>query len=160
MNGEHAPDVRNRMVVAAVALVGVFISTYLLLYKLGAFGTLLCGTGGCEVVQSSPWAYFLGVPVAGWGFAGYLAILAVALAGVQPRFAPARWVSIALLGLTGVALAFSIYLSILEEFVIHAWCQWCIASAVLSVLAFAFSVPEVRRLARVSGSQVGSAGRP
>lgn len=139
-------DVRNRMVVATVALIGVFIATYLLLYKLGAFGSVLCGTGGCETVQNSPWAYFLGVPVAAWGLLGYLAILGAALAGTRPGIVHQRWVSLALLALTTLALLFSVYLSILEEFVIHAWCQWCIASAVLSVLAFAFSLPEIRRL--------------
>lgn len=146
MSAGPVSDLRNRMVVAVVALTGVFISLYLLLYKLGAFGTILCGTGGCETVQNSPWAYFLGVPVAAWGLLGYLAILGVAMAGIQPPFASSRWVSIALLALTGVALLFSIYLSILEEFVINAWCRWCIGSAVLSVLAFGFSVPEGRRI--------------
>lgn len=147
MNPDGPPyvDTRNRMVIAVVALLGIFISTYLLLYNLGAFGTVLCGTGGCETVQNSPWAYFMGIPVAGLGVAGYLAILVVALLGIQPRFAAERWVSVALLALTGTALAFSIYLSILEEFVIHAWCQWCIASAVLAVVAFGMAVPEVRR---------------
>ena len=144
-------DVRNRMVVAVVALIGVFVATYLLLYKLGAFGSILCGTGGCETVQNSPWAYFFGIPVAAWGVLGYLGILAAALAGTRPGLVHSRWVSIALLAFTSLALAFSIYLSILEEFVIHAWCQWCIASAVLSVLAFAFSLPEIRRL-RDTGS--------
>jgi uncharacterized membrane protein len=137
---------RNRQVVAAVALIGVFVATYLLLYKLGAFGALLCGTGGCETVQHSPWAYFLGIPVAAWGLAGYLAILALALMGTHSALADARWISWGLLLLTGIAVAFSAYLSYLEEFVIHAWCQWCIASAVLSVVAFVASMPEVRRL--------------
>jgi uncharacterized membrane protein len=136
----------NRQVVAAVALIGVFVATYLLLYKLGAFGSLLCGTGGCETVQNSPWAYFLGVPVAAWGLAGYLAILVLALLGTRPALADARWISWGLLLFTGMAVAFSVYLSYLEEFVIHAWCQWCIASAVLSVLAFVASIPEVRRV--------------
>lgn len=135
------------MVVALVALTGVFVSTYLLLYKLGAFGTILCGTGGCEVVQNSPWAYFLGIPVAAWGLGGYLTIFAVALAGIQPAHAGRRWVAIALLGLTTIALLFSLYLSALEAFVIGAWCQWCIVSAVLAVLAFGFSVPEGGRVA-------------
>ena len=137
---------RNRQVVAAVALVGVFVAIYLLLYKLGAFGTILCGTGGCETVQNSPWAYFLGIPVAAWGLAGYLVILALALLGTRPALADAPWISWGLLLFTGLAVAFSAYLSYLEEFVIHAWCQWCIASAVLSVLAFLASMPEVRRL--------------
>ena len=137
---------RNRQIVAAVALIGVFIATYLLLYKLGAFGAILCGTGGCETVQNSPWAYFLGIPVAAWGLAGYLAILVLALLGTGDGFGGTRWISWGLLLLTGIAVAFSAYLSYLEEFVIHAWCQWCIASAVLSVAAFAAALPEVRRL--------------
>lgn len=142
----------NRMVVAAVALVGVFVATYLLLYKLGFIGSVLCGTGACETVQSSPWAFFLGVPVAAWGLAGYLAILGVAMAGTDPRFADRPWISAALLGLTGLAVVFSLYLSYLEEFVIHAWCRWCVVSAILSAVGFGFSLPEVGRLRR--------AGRP
>ena len=133
------------MVVAALALVGVFVATYLLLYKIGALGTIACGTGGCETVQNSPWAYFLGIPVAAWGLVGYVAIFATAFLGTRPRFADARWVSIGLLAFTGLAFLFSIYLSVLEEFVIHAWCQWCIVSAVLSTLAFGFALPEARK---------------
>ncbi len=136
----------NRMVVTTLALIGVFIAAYLLMYKLGVFGTLICGDGGCETVQASPWAYFLGVPVAAWGLVGYLAMLVTAFLGTQPRFADQPWVSWGLLALTGLAFAFSIYLSILEEFVIHAWCQWCIASAILSTAAFGFSLPEIGRL--------------
>lgn len=138
--------VKNRMVVAALALTGTFVAAYLLLYKLGVFGTIICGDSGCETVQASPWAYFLGIPVAGWGLAGYLAIFVTAFLGTQPRFAADRRVSIALLGLTGVAFLFSVYLSVLEEFVIGAWCQWCIVSAVIATLAFGFSVPEARKL--------------
>ena len=138
----------NRMVIAVAALIGVLVSVYLLLYKLGAFGTLLCGTGGCATVQNSEWAYFAGVPVAAWGLLGYAAMLVTALFGIQPRFVHARWVSGALLTLTTLAFGFSLYLSYLEEFVIGAWCQWCIVSAIISVLAFVFSLPEIRRIRR------------
>jgi uncharacterized membrane protein len=137
---------RNRQVIAAVALMGVFVAIYLLLYKLGAFGSILCGTGGCETVQNSPWAYFLGIPVAAWGLAGYGAMLLLALLGTRPGLAAAPWIALGLLVITGTALLFSIYLSYLEEFVIHAWCQWCIASAVLSVVAFVAALPEARRI--------------
>lgn len=142
----------NRMVVSALALIGVLISAYLFLYKVGAFGTIACGTGGCETVQNSPWAYFLGIPVAAWGLAGYLAMFVSAFLGTHPRFADRRWVSWALLAVTGVAFLFSIYLSVLEEFVIHAWCQWCIASAVVATLAFGFSLPEIGRLRGSEGT--------
>ena len=142
----------NRRVVAVVALIGAFVATYLLLYKLGFVGSLLCGVeGACEVVQNSKYAYFLGIPVAGWGLLGYLLIVAVAIAGSQPRLALHRWVPGALVALTGAAVVFSAYLSLLEAFVIHAWCRWCIASAILSVLAFLFSLPEIPRLRTRSG---------
>ena len=145
---------RSRMVVAAVALIGVFVATYLLFYNLGLVGTLACGVGGgCETVQASPFAYFLGVPVAAWGLVGYVSILLVALAGSQPRFAEERWVAWGLLLLTGVAFAFSLYLSALEEWVIRAWCRWCIVSAVLSTIAFLFSLPEIGRLRKQSDSE-------
>lgn len=140
----------NRMVVATAALVGAFVAAYLLLYEIGTFGAIACGDAGCETVQNSPWAYFLGVPVAGWGLVGYLATFAVAFVGTQPRFADRRWVSIALIALTGGAFLFSIYLSALEEFVIHAWCQWCIVSAILATLMFGFSLPEIRKIRRVA----------
>ena len=139
----------NRMGIAALALVGVLISTYMLLYKMGVIPTVICGeSGGCAVVQSSRYASFLGIPVAGWGLGGYLVILLVALFGVQPAYLDARWVSLGLLGLTGVAFLFSVYLSVLEEFVIGAWCRWCIASAIVATISFLLAWPELRRLRR------------
>ena len=74
----------NRMTIALLSLVGVFISTYLLLHKLGVVGTLVCGTGSCDTVQASPWAVFLGVPVPAWGVAGYGLLLGVSPAGLRP----------------------------------------------------------------------------
>jgi uncharacterized membrane protein len=137
------------MAVATLALLGLLIATYLLLFKLGALGTIACGKGGgCETVQTSPWAVLLGVPVAAWGVVGYLAIFGVALAGVQPLFAGARWVSWTLLALTGIALAFSLYLTALEAWVIHAWCRWCVASAIVAGLVFGAALPEVSRVRR------------
>lgn len=134
------------MTLAAVALIGVFVAAYLFLYKVGVFGVIVCGDGACEVVQNSPWAYFLGVPVAAWGLVGYIAIFVTAFLGTQPRFVAARWVSWALLALTATAFGFSVYLSLLEEFVIHAWCRWCIGSAIIATVTFGLSLPEIRTL--------------
>lgn len=139
--------VRNRMVVAALALVGIFVATYLLLYKIGVMGTLVCGAdGGCDIVQSSRYAYFLGVPVAGWGVLGYITMFGIAMAGTQPALAGRRWVSGALLGITGGAFLASMYFSAISGLVINAWCQWCLVSASVATLAFLFALPEIRRL--------------
>ena len=60
-----------RMGAALMSLLGLFVSAYLYLYKIGRIGTLACGTGGCETVQQSPWSRFLGVEVSLIGLVGF-----------------------------------------------------------------------------------------
>jgi uncharacterized membrane protein len=142
-----APPV-TRMAIAVVALAGVFLSAYMMLVKLGVIGELACGTGSCDRVQSSPWAVFLGMPVPLWGVAGYALVFALAIVGIQPGMTDDRRVAAGLLATTGIAFAFSMYLTYLEAFVINAWCRWCVASAVLATLFFLFALPELRNLSR------------
>jgi uncharacterized membrane protein len=61
-----------------LAFAGVGVAGYLLWVR-EAGSALVCATGGCETVQSSPYADVLGVPVAFLGLAGYLALLTTAL---------------------------------------------------------------------------------
>lgn len=146
----EAPDSppANRMAIAAFALAGVFLAGYLLLYKLRVLGSIACGTGACERVQSSPWAVFLGIPVPAWGVGGYASILAVALLGIQPSWLHRRVVAWLLAGLATFAFGFSVYLSAIEAFVLRQWCRWCIGSAVIATLIFLFSLPELKVLLR------------
>lgn len=136
----------NRMGVALLALIGVLISAYMSAYKFGLLGTIVCGTGGCETVQNSPWAVFMGVPVPVLGLLGYGALLVLALLGIQPRFFADRRISILLLAGATLGLLFSGYLTYLEAAVIHAWCRWCIVSALLATLIFLLALPELPRL--------------
>jgi uncharacterized membrane protein len=126
----------RRMLTALVALVGLFVALYLAMYKLGMIGTLACGTGGCEAVQLSRWASFLGLPVAVWGVGYYALVLVLALASLQARWADARGLSLAMLIVTGWGLLFSAWLTYLELFVIHAICRWCVVSAILALIVF------------------------
>lgn len=130
----------RRMLLALLALFGLFVSIYLMLYKAGLIGTLACGTGGCETVQLSKWATFLAVPVAAWGVCYYLLILGLALASVQDRWADSRQLLLALVAVTGVGVLFSAWLTYLELAVIHAICRWCVVSAVVAVLLFVLAL--------------------
>jgi uncharacterized membrane protein len=122
------------MAIAVLALVGALVSLYLTFYKLGWVGSLACGPGGgCAVVQSSPYAVFLGVPVPLWGLLGYLALLGLALYGLRPGGLARPAVGWLLLGWAALAAMFTAYLSYLEAFVIRAWCRWCLVSAGLVV---------------------------
>jgi uncharacterized membrane protein len=135
----------TRMAIAVLALVGLMVSTYLSLYKLGYLGVIQCTIGGCEKVQSSRFSYFLGQPVSVWGVGAYVALLVIAVLGLQPRFVRERWVALALFGIAAVGVAFSGYLTFLEAFVIHAWCQWCVISAIIVTLIFLLSIPGLRQ---------------
>lgn len=134
----------SRMGIALLSLIGLLVAGYLSLYKLGYLGVIQCSIGGCEVVQSSQYAYFLGQPVALWGVGAYLVLFGLAMMGLQPRWMGERWLALAIFGFAAVGVVFSAYLTYLEAAVIRAWCQWCVVSAILITLIFFLSLPGLR----------------
>jgi uncharacterized membrane protein len=142
------------MLLALLALIGVFLAAYLTMYKLGYVGQLVCAIGSCERVQTSRWSILLGMPVAAWGVGFYLVVLTVAVAGTQERLADSRTVSSVLLGLTGWGVLFSGYLTYLELFAIHAICEYCVSSAALVTVMFLIALSDARRTA--SPQRVGA----
>jgi uncharacterized membrane protein len=138
------------MIMALIALIGVFVSLYLTLYKLGYIGSLVCGTGSCEYVQLSRWGTFLGLPVAAWGVGYYGALFGLALASTQERFEDSRRLTGALALLTAWGVVFTIWLTYLELFVIHAICRWCVGSGIMTLLLFGLAMWE-RKEARKPG---------
>ena len=137
---------RNRRVLAILALLGFLVSLYMLAYALGFTGPVICGLGDCGAVQNSPYAKVGPIPVAAFGALGYLLLLFLSFLGLQPTSQGSRMVPLGLLGGVFLGVGFSAYLTYLEAFVIHAWCQWCVASAILMALAFLASLPELRRI--------------
>lgn len=152
----------KRMIIAVLALVGVFVSAYLTLYKLGYIGTLSCSIGSCETVQMSRWAKFLGLPVAAWGVGYYVVVLATSVAGTMASYAESRRLSTILVAEAAAGFAFTAYLTSLEAFVIHAYCVYCLGSATIVTLILAASVAdflELRPLDR-AGSRLGGVVQP
>jgi len=134
----------RRMVIAVVALVGLFIATYLWLYKLGVVGQLSCSIGSCETVNTSKWATLAGQPVAFWGVCFYVGMFTVAVLGTFEKFESDRRIGVALAAMSGAGVLFSAWLTYLELAVIHAICMYCVISAILVVLMFALSVADLR----------------
>jgi uncharacterized membrane protein len=142
-----------RMTAALLSLAGLLISAYLYLYKIGRIGMLACGAGECDTVQQSPWSRFAGLDVSLIGLAGYAVLMLVSLTSLQTGFAARRWPVTLLTFLAGLGVAFTIYLTYLELFVIHAICRWCVGSAVIIVGIFLAALFEKRRLARLRTTQ-------
>jgi uncharacterized membrane protein len=132
------------MLVALLALTGLFVALYLTLYKAGLIGQLSCSIGSCETVNTSSWSTFLGLPVAVWGLGFYVLTLGVAILGIQDRWANSRMVSVALVAVSGWGVLFSAWLTYLELFVIDAICMWCVVSAIIVTLIFITSVLDLR----------------
>ena len=141
----------RRMGVALLSLIGIFVATYLYLYKIGRIGSVMCGTGGCETVQLSRWSSFLGVDVALIGIVGYAGLLLLAIASIQPRLAGEKWPAQLLALLSGVGMLFAVYLTWLELFVIHAICRWCVGSAVIITAIFVLALIDARRSSGAPG---------
>ena len=145
----------KRTIVAALALAGIFVALYLLLYKIGKIGNLSCSIGSCETVNTSKWSRFLGLPVAAWGVLFYLDVFAVALIGTLPRFENERVISVVLVAEAAVGVLFSAWLTYLELAVIHAICIWCVTSAVIVTLMLVVSLADLRDF-RVTDGGLGA----
>ncbi len=128
-----------------LALVGLLVATYLWLYKIGVLGELRCGTGSCEYVQTSPYAMLFGVPVAFFGVAGYATLFGLGLVGLQPRFATDRRLEPVVAALATLGFLFTLYLTGIEVFVLHAICRWCVGSAVIMTAIWGLSLAGLRR---------------
>lgn len=116
------------VLVAGIAAVGVLVALYLTVAKLSRGTALFCEAGGgCDVVQASRYATFLGVPTALWGAVLYAAIGGLAAVGLTAQ----RWLWALLLAVA--AVSFSAYLTWISTSEIRAVCGWCLASAVVAV---------------------------
>ena len=146
------------MIVAALALAGIFISLYLTLYKIGVIGELSCSIGSCETVNTSKWSRFLGLPVAAWGLLFYLDVFAVALVGTMRRFEFEPAISFVLVGEAAVGVLFSAWLTYLELGVIHAICIWCVTSAVIVTLILLTTIADLREVRALAGTLSTEAG--
>jgi uncharacterized membrane protein len=114
----------NRLYIA-LGLIGLCVAAYMSYSKIVGV-PVVCSFSSCETVNNSPYAYIAGIPIAFYGLTFYaLAINAALYKSVKWMF----YVSI-------LGVLFTGYFTFIEAFVIHAWCQWCLASAWISLCLF------------------------
>jgi protein-disulfide isomerase/rhodanese-related sulfurtransferase len=138
----------RKLFLFALCLLGLFDSLYLLWAYAFSSRPMVCVGGGCDVVRASSYAHFAGLPLPAYGAAMYT-VLAI-LAFGEPLF-PAAKARVARGVLAAIAIAgflVSAYLTGVEDLVLHAWCAWCIVSAVTIALILLLAVLEAFHLAR------------
>ncbi len=127
------------------AIIGALDSTYLAWIKLSHNETLCApGLGDCFTVNTSRYAELFGIPIALFGLATYVAIIAILLLEKRIDFLKENG-TLALFGIGLVGVLYSAYLSYLEEFVLHAWCPYCILSAVMITIVFIVSIIRLKK---------------
>jgi uncharacterized membrane protein len=118
-----------RYLIALLALAGVVVSALALQVHYST-ATAPCDINAkwdCGIVNHSPFAEILHIPVAAIGIAGYLAMAGLALAR-RRRF---------LAGVALAALAFSLYLTYIEKYVLEVYCVYCVTSlGIIVVITF------------------------
>lgn len=121
-------------IATGLALAGVLVAGYLITVHYTGQAAFCSGVGGCETVNSSPYAVLFGIPVAAYGFATYLAVAACSLWQARHPSPVLTWPALVAFGLAVVGVLFSAWLTYLELFVIHAICPWCVTSAAIVTL--------------------------
>jgi uncharacterized membrane protein len=139
---------RLLMIVAVLAVAGMAVSSVSLYHHYQKSKTSFCDFGqsfNCDVVNRSEYSSIAGIPVAGIGIAGYLALFLLATVYRDRRESA---VVLFLGALSG--LAFALYLTYIEGFVLGAWCILCLSSltiifvtAILSGVVFRASRREM-----------------
>jgi uncharacterized membrane protein len=128
-----------RIALLTVTGAGVAVAAYLTWVHFQPDSLICTGGGGCEKVQDSEYSMIAGIPVAVLGLGAWVAALALAL--WDSELARTLLAALAL-----VALAFAVYLVILQLFVIDAICVWCMVNDVVLVpLLAALALVRVRR---------------
>jgi uncharacterized membrane protein len=116
--------VSARRLAALLALLELAIAIYLEVERARGNAVACPIGGGCETVQQSSYSKLAGVPLPILGLIGAGTMFVTTLLN-DPR---ARTVAF-VLAVAGAL--FSLYLAGLQAFEIHAYCAWCLASAVI-----------------------------
>ncbi len=121
------------------ALVGLADAAYLTSKHLSGAAVPCSLVSGCEVVLTSAWAEIFGIPTALFGAIAYFAAFSISFLVFYGR--KNLW---PLFGLLSAAMfLFSLWLIYLQAWVIGAFCQYCLVSALTSTVLFSIFLASV-----------------
>jgi uncharacterized membrane protein len=128
------------LAIALIAFLGM-IDTFYISIKRGGPPVACHVTKGCNDVLTSSYSTLAGIPISWFGLAFYLAVFSCAIFDLSGSANVARLI------LYPATLAFLISLCLLgvQAFILHAYCEYCLMSALFSTSIFALSAVRQRR---------------
>lgn len=136
----HVARLKKLPIIAAiVAVVGLVDSIYLTIHHYTAEPVPCSIIDGCEMVLTSAYATFAGIPIALFGAVAYADALAFALI-----WALGKSMGRLLFGVQSTVMAaVSLWLIYVQAAKINAFCQFCLLSAATSITLFVIFVLSV-----------------
>ena len=130
-------------VIAVLSLAGVIVSAVSLERHYAKSATAFCDFSqrySCDIVNRSEYSSIVGIPVAGIGVAGYAALFVLSTLWKSGKETPNRLVGAAIAG-----LAFALYLTYVEAYILETWCILCLTSlALISLISLCAVVIRLR----------------
>ncbi|MCU1301377.1 MAG: hypothetical protein JWQ87_1661 [Candidatus Sulfotelmatobacter sp.] len=131
-----------KYVLVLLATLGIIVSALALREHYRTEGDSPCSINerwDCGIVNHSPYAMLVGVPVAALGILGYLFMAALAW---RRAYRPLLAVAVA-------GLAFSLYLAHIEAHILGVWCIYCAISlgniSLITLLVLAITIASLFR---------------
>ena len=149
MSSERLPDDWPVRIIQLLAVPGMMVAFYLLLFHNGDL-IAACVPGGwddCGLV-SGPGARYASIgpiPVALIGLTGYIVIFLMVWMADWWHWIDENIPELMVI-LTGFAFLFSMGLTALELFVIQAICRYCVVSAIIVTIMFVLAIVYLRAL--------------
>ena len=150
-SSSEAADARGGRVlfalVAALSLAGAIVSAISLQRHYAKSATEFCDFSqqfSCDIVNRSEYSSIVGIPVAAIGIGGYAVLFVLATFWKLRAETPNR-----LLGAAVAGLAFALYLTYIEAYVLATWCILCLISLLLIFLNSVLATVIKLRSARV-----------
>jgi len=119
----------NYTLAALVSLVGLADAVYLTVEHLTGNSVRCTVTSGCSEVLGSAYASIGGVPVAGLGALAYFIVFSLATLAAFGH----QWTSRLLAVVVAMMLATTAWLLFVQAFILHAFCQYCLLSAAVTL---------------------------
>lgn len=121
---------RNYALAALVSLVGLTDAIYLTIEHLTGDSVRCTVTAGCSEVLGSAYASIGGVPVAALGALAYFIAFSLATLAAFGH----EWTRRLLAAVVATMLAATLWLLFVQAFILHAFCQYCLLSAAVTLM--------------------------
>ncbi len=145
-----SPIAKLPLAAAIVALIGLADSIYLTVHHFTTEPVPCSLIDGCDQVLTSQWAEIGGVPLAAFGAAAYFVAFSLALLTAFGDHRMWRLYGVQ----SAIMAAVSVWLIYVQGMLIGAYCQFCLLSALTSLILFCLFLASIFIKSKTSGEML------